>query len=158
MRLNHAKDTGHPKLIEPDTVVFDEGKVIRIQTSLPDVSEEKISIGFDAGNAMVTIAASHDGKKYTTALQVPCDVQFREKRFREGVLTIILEKTGSWQPHRWKAVVSHRLFFKICFIVWFSAKILLYLVFHTMNGEIYSIHGVLRHPGNGGGIYWPCPV
>jgi HSP20 family molecular chaperone IbpA len=98
MRHNNANGTGHPKLIEPDTVVFDEGKVIRIQTSLPDVAEEKISIGLDAGNAMVTIAASHDGKKYSAAIPVPADVQFREKRFREGVLTIILEKTGSWQP------------------------------------------------------------
>jgi HSP20 family molecular chaperone IbpA len=81
------------KNIEPVTDIVDKGGYFYVVTELPGVTEEKIRV--DLENFTLTIFASDNGRKYQKAIVIPCEVRFGKKEFRDSVLRITLEKTGS---------------------------------------------------------------
>jgi HSP20 family molecular chaperone IbpA len=93
MKEIHSKKDGTGKTIEPVITLLDEGKFLRISAELPGVLEEKIRI--DLEKTSVTILASDTGKQYKKVITVPCEVRFSKKRFSDGILELILEKTDS---------------------------------------------------------------
>jgi len=95
MRTNDKKKEDPIETIEPATTVFDDGKFFHIHTELPDVAEEKIKIDLDDHSTSVTIAASSADKQYLISITAPWEVRFSKKRFAEGVLELILEKSNS---------------------------------------------------------------
>ena len=93
MKEKYSKNTGSGKTLEPVITLLDEGKFIRIIAELPDVFEEKIRI--DLEKTSVTIVASDTVKQFRKVITVPCEVRFSRKRFSDGILELILEKTDS---------------------------------------------------------------
>jgi HSP20 family molecular chaperone IbpA len=76
--------------IEPVTDIADLGTYFCVTAELPEVVEEKIRVDLDG--TFLTIFASHDGKRYKKTIVIPGEVRFGKKKFRHGVLHIILEK------------------------------------------------------------------
>jgi HSP20 family molecular chaperone IbpA len=91
MKKIYSKNDRTDKTLEPAITVLDEGKFLRIIAELPGILEEKIRI--DLEKTSVTIVASDTGKTYKKVITVPCDIRFSKKRFSEGILELILEKT-----------------------------------------------------------------
>jgi HSP20 family molecular chaperone IbpA len=93
MKEKYSENTGSGKTIEPAITLLDEGKFLRIIAELPGVFEEKIRI--DLEKTSVTIVASDTVKQFKKVITVPCEVRFSRKRFSDGILELILEKTDS---------------------------------------------------------------
>lgn len=91
MREENSKNTGIIKTIEPATTVLDGVKIFRIRSELPGIAEEKIRIDLDKNS--VTIRASNAVKHYEKVITMPFEIKFSKKRFSDGVLELILEKT-----------------------------------------------------------------
>jgi HSP20 family molecular chaperone IbpA len=91
MSTGNSKNARHVKITEPESTLHDEGKFFRIQIQLPGIAEEKIRI--DLENNMVTVAATDSRKTYKKVITLPCEVRFSKKRFSDGVLELILEKS-----------------------------------------------------------------
>jgi HSP20 family molecular chaperone IbpA len=87
----HSENTGFIKAIEPETTVLEEEKILRIRSELPGIAEEKIRIDLDKNS--VTILASDATNQYKKVISLPFDVKFSKKRFSDGVLELVLEKT-----------------------------------------------------------------
>jgi HSP20 family molecular chaperone IbpA len=80
-------------ITEPSTTLIDEGIFLRILTILPDIDEEKIRIDLENNESLITITASGARVQFQKKIVIPCDVRLLKKRFSDGVLEIILEKT-----------------------------------------------------------------
>ncbi|WP_319578308.1 hypothetical protein [uncultured Methanospirillum sp.] len=80
-------------ITEPSMRLIDEETSVRILTVLPDIDEEKIRIDLENNSSLVTITASGARVQYQKTIVIPCNVRFLKKRFYDGVLEIILEKT-----------------------------------------------------------------
>ena len=80
-------------ITEPATTLIDEEISLRILTILPGIDEEKIRIDLENNASLITITASGARVQYQKKIVIPCDVRFLKKRFSDGVLEIILEKT-----------------------------------------------------------------
>jgi HSP20 family molecular chaperone IbpA len=93
MGTGKSKYAGLMKRTEPVTTLLEEGKFLRILTELPGMAEEKIKI--DLEKTTVTIVASDNGTHYKKVITLPGEVSFYKKRFSEGVLELILEKSHS---------------------------------------------------------------
>jgi HSP20 family molecular chaperone IbpA len=93
MKEKCSENTGSGKTIEPAITLQDEGKFLRIIAELPGISEEKIRI--DLEKTSVTIVASDTVKQFKKVITVPCEVRFSRKRFSDGILELILEKTDT---------------------------------------------------------------
>ena len=91
MREENSKNIVFIETIEPVTTLFDEEKILRIRSELPGIAEEKIRIDLD--NNSVTIWASDAAKQYKKIITIPFEVKFSKKRFSDGVLELVLEKT-----------------------------------------------------------------
>ena len=87
-------NTGPIKTIEPATTLVDDGKSLRILTELPGIAEEKIKIDLENHSTLVTIVASDSTNPYKKVITIPYEVRFSKKRFSDGVLELILEKTN----------------------------------------------------------------
>ncbi|MDD4483574.1 MAG: hypothetical protein PHD55_04300 [Methanoregula sp.] len=81
-------------VLEPATILHDEGKFLKILTELPGIAEEKIKIDLENHSTSVTILASDTGVHYKKVITVPYEVRFIKKRFSDGVLELTLEKTN----------------------------------------------------------------
>jgi HSP20 family molecular chaperone IbpA len=92
MNAGKKGKTSAKKDVEPETDIVDMGGYFRVAAELPGVTEEKIRV--DLENASLTISASVDGKTYKKTIVIPGPVRFGKKTFRNGVLHVILEKTG----------------------------------------------------------------
>jgi HSP20 family molecular chaperone IbpA len=90
MQTTNVDTTGPAGTVEPATTLLDDGRFLQILTELPGVHEE--TIRFDIEKAIVTIAASDDGKQVKKMIILPCEVSFYIKQFSGGVLTLTLEK------------------------------------------------------------------
>jgi HSP20 family protein len=93
MRTGNPDNNGKPEIIEPATILTDEGKFIHVVTELPGIAEEKIRI--DMEKTRVIIGASDNKKQYKKEIILPSEVIFNKKRFSEGKLHLTLEKKGS---------------------------------------------------------------
>jgi HSP20 family molecular chaperone IbpA len=93
MKEENLKNTGFIKTIEPVTTLHNEEKILRIRSDLPGIAEEKIRIDLDKNS--VTIWASDAANQYKKVISLPFDVKFSKKRFSDGVLELVLEKTIS---------------------------------------------------------------
>ncbi|MDD1729699.1 MAG: hypothetical protein LUQ50_11600 [Methanospirillum sp.] len=80
-------------ITEPATTLIDEEISLRILTNLPGIDEEKIRIDLENNASLITITASGTRVQYQKKIVIPYDVRFLKKRFSDGVLEIILEKT-----------------------------------------------------------------
>ncbi|PWR73715.1 Hsp20/alpha crystallin family protein [Methanospirillum lacunae] len=80
-------------ITEPFTTLIDEEIFLRILTILPDIDEEKIRIDLENNESLITITASGTRVQFQKKIVIPCDVRLLKKRFSDGVLEIILEKT-----------------------------------------------------------------
>jgi HSP20 family molecular chaperone IbpA len=89
----NSENTGFIKAIEPVTTVLEEEKILRIRSELPGIAEEKIRIYLDRNS--VTIWASDAANQYKKVISLPFDVKFSKKRFSDGVLELVLDKTIS---------------------------------------------------------------
>ncbi|MFA5294430.1 MAG: hypothetical protein WC382_02815 [Methanoregulaceae archaeon] len=79
--------------VEPEMDIFDEGNYLRIVTELPGVSEEKIKI--DLEQTTLIISASERGRDYRKRVSLPCEVTLGKKKYQNGILELILEKTDA---------------------------------------------------------------
>jgi HSP20 family molecular chaperone IbpA len=95
MQEEHAKNIKKPEIIEPDTTLRDDGKLIHIVTKLPGIAEEKIRINIDLEKTTITIIALDTTKVYKKVISLPGNVVFSKKRFSDGELHLIVEKKGS---------------------------------------------------------------
>jgi HSP20 family molecular chaperone IbpA len=95
MRTGNSLNTKPMETIEPAITLYDEGKFLRILTTLPGVAEEKIKIDLENSSTSVTIVALDHTKQYKKVISIPCEVSFSKKRFSDGVLELILEKNKS---------------------------------------------------------------
>ncbi len=93
-----SRNTLKPKTIEPATTLVDEGKFLRIVTELPGIAEERIKIDLEDSPVAVTIVASDTAKHYKKVITIPGEVRFRKKRFVDGILELVLEKTKPDKP------------------------------------------------------------
>jgi HSP20 family molecular chaperone IbpA len=93
MKEPSLKNTGTEKSTEPAITLLDEGNFLHITAELPGILEEKIRI--DLEKTSITIVASDTGKHYKKVINLPCEVRFSKKRFSDGTLDLILEKTDS---------------------------------------------------------------
>ena len=91
MREENSKKNCMMKTLEPATTLIDEEKFIRILIELPGIAEEKIRIDLDKNS--VIIRASDTVKQFKKTIRIPIDARFSKKRFSDGVLELILEKT-----------------------------------------------------------------
>jgi HSP20 family protein len=91
MREKNSKHIVIMETIEPVTTLFDEENILRIRSELPGIAEEKIRIYLE--NNSVTIRASDTAKQYKKVITIPFEVRFSKKRFSDGVLELVLEKT-----------------------------------------------------------------
>jgi HSP20 family molecular chaperone IbpA len=98
MTAGKSKDTIRVKTIEPATTLVDEGKYLRIVTRLPGIAEERIKIDLEDSPVEVTIVASDTAKHYKKVITIPGEVRFSKKRFSDGVLELVLEKTKPDKP------------------------------------------------------------
>jgi len=81
------------KTIEPVVTLSDEGTCIRVMAELPGIREEMIRI--DLERSTLIISASDNGKRYKKEISLPARTRFGTKRFRNGVLDLLLEKTST---------------------------------------------------------------
>jgi HSP20 family molecular chaperone IbpA len=95
MQKENPKNTKKPELIEPETSLHDEGKLIYIVTKLPGIAEEKIRIDIDLEKTTITIVAADTTKMYKKVITLPGNVVFSNKRFSDGELLLVVEKKGS---------------------------------------------------------------
>jgi HSP20 family molecular chaperone IbpA len=85
-------NTEKKEIIEPVTVLRNEGKFIHIVSKLPGISEEKIKIDIDFEKATITIFAADSHKVYKKIINLPEEVIFCKKRFSDGELHLTVEK------------------------------------------------------------------
>jgi HSP20 family molecular chaperone IbpA len=95
MQKEHTKNTKQPDIIEPVTILRDEGKLIHIVTKLPGIAEEKIRIDIDVEKTTITIVAADTSIMYKKVITRPGNVVFSNKRYSDGELHLIVEKKGS---------------------------------------------------------------
>jgi len=79
--------------IEPETDFFDEGDYFRIVIELPGINEERITINVE--NDIMTLFASESGREYQKKIVFPCKVKLDKKKYQNGILEIILEKSDA---------------------------------------------------------------
>jgi HSP20 family molecular chaperone IbpA len=77
-------------IIVPPTGVTENGKSICITSQLPDIPEEKIRI--DLERTRLIISASKQNEKVMREIIVPDGSRISEKKFKDGVLEIILDR------------------------------------------------------------------
>lgn len=85
----------HKEIIEPDTTLHNEGKIIHITTKLPGINEEKIRIEIDLEKTTITIVATNTSKIFKKVINLPGNVIFNKKLFSDGELHLIVEKKES---------------------------------------------------------------
>jgi HSP20 family molecular chaperone IbpA len=98
METENNQNSRPMKTIEPVTTIIEEGQFLRILTELPDIAEEKIKIDLENHSTSVTIVAVNTVKLYKKVITIPCEVRFSKKRFSNGILELILEKTNPDKP------------------------------------------------------------
>jgi len=91
MYTGMGNDTPTKKIIEPVTSLYDEGKYFRIIVQLRGIPEEKIRI--DLEKTTITISVTYDGKRYKKDITIPSEARLSKKRFINGSLELILEKS-----------------------------------------------------------------
>jgi HSP20 family protein len=96
-RVRNGKIPGN-RISCPEVEFTDTGEYYQISANLPGVLEENIRI--DLENNTLKIFATNDGKKYQKTITIPGEFRVSQKKFRDGVLNIVLEKAGEGQPFR----------------------------------------------------------
>ncbi len=86
-----ARETPTKKSIEPVTDLQDIGTILRVVVELPGLPEEKIKI--DLEKTILAIHASDGAIRYKKVIRLPCEVRLSRKRFFNGTLELVLEKT-----------------------------------------------------------------
>ena len=81
------------KCVEPVTECTEEDNRVCVRVTLPGISETKIRIDLD--NRFLVISASDGDKEYRKEITLPWNARIVRKKFRDGVLELILEKTRS---------------------------------------------------------------
>ena len=70
----------------------DEGRMVHISIPLPGVTEEQIRI--DLENTTVTLSITTDHQIVKKAIRLPYGTRFFKKKFHDGILEIVLERTA----------------------------------------------------------------
>jgi len=86
-----VRETPTKKSIEPVTDLQDQGTILRVIVELPGLPEEKIKI--DLEKTILAIHASDGAIRYKKVIGLPCEVRLSRKRFFNGTLELVLEKT-----------------------------------------------------------------
>jgi len=76
---------------DPQIRMTDEGRYIHVSIGLPGVAEEQIRIDLERTTFTVTIA--DNGNTCRKVIDIPKGARVFKKKFSDGVLEIILEKT-----------------------------------------------------------------
>ncbi len=76
----------------PPIRIIDEGKQIHVSVDLPGIAEEQIRI--DLEQTTCTLCILKNEQVLWTEFAIPRGVRFFRKKFSEGLLEIILEKTA----------------------------------------------------------------
>jgi HSP20 family molecular chaperone IbpA len=93
MAKNRREQNTSKETIEPVVTLFDEANYIRITAEMPEIREETIRI--DLEKSTLFISASGNGRQYKKEIPLPARIRFGNKRFRNGVLELYLEKTNT---------------------------------------------------------------
>jgi HSP20 family molecular chaperone IbpA len=93
MGTSGSRDTPAGKFMEPATECTEENNRICLVVNLPGVSEMKIRIELD--NQFLIISASNGDKEYRKEITLPWNARIVRKKFRDGVLELILERIHS---------------------------------------------------------------
>jgi len=86
-------ENNHIKPVEPVTRCVDEETQVRVLVELPGVDETKIRIELE--NHTLVIIASDRNKTYKKEIPLSERPRICSKKFKNGVLEIILEKIDS---------------------------------------------------------------
>ena len=71
--------------------ICEDDRFVRIRSHLPGVAEERIRLEIE--DTILTISALAEGKSYKKAIRVPAGSRLLRKKFYEGMLEIVFEKT-----------------------------------------------------------------
>jgi len=94
MRTRKDENAKTKKVIKNTAITLsDNKKTLLITADLPDVTEENISVYLEDNS--VTITALDDKVRYQKTIKVPSGVRLYKKNFHDGVLELVLEKTGT---------------------------------------------------------------
>ncbi len=89
--MNERERFNDSTAFDPQVRLTDDGRYIHVSIGLPGVVEEQIRIDLEGTTFTVTIA--DNGNTCQKAIDVPLGARVFTKKFSDGVLEIILEKT-----------------------------------------------------------------
>lgn len=84
------KKTGEKSIIVPTSSISVSGRSINILCNLPGIAEEEIRI--DLEGTQLIISAPMQNATVERKITVPEGSSIRKKKFREGILKIIVER------------------------------------------------------------------
>ncbi|MDD1710999.1 MAG: hypothetical protein LUQ37_08855 [Methanoregulaceae archaeon] len=90
MGIGKKQKNGEKITLVPSTGITETGISFKILCYLPEIPEEAIRIHLD--DAQLIIATSNQNETVVQKITVPVDSYICKKKFREGVLEIILER------------------------------------------------------------------
>jgi len=79
----------------PAINLFDEGKYLRVVAELPGTVEERMSIDLEKKIVAISATDTRSGKKFKKFITLPFEVRLEKKKFQDGILDLILEKTNA---------------------------------------------------------------
>ncbi|MEE9224057.1 MAG: archaeal heat shock protein Hsp20 [Thermoplasmata archaeon] len=87
---------------EPLSDIIERGDTISVTAELPGIEKDDIDVHID-GRRM-TITVDDQDRRISKEIELPCGVDEESVKatFRNGVLEIILNKTGDTRPHKIK--------------------------------------------------------
>nr|WP_319376244.1 Hsp20/alpha crystallin family protein [uncultured Methanoregula sp.] len=95
--MKERKQQKDPTAFDPPIRQTDEGRYIHISIELPKIAEEQIRIDLEPATVIVSLYDTGDNDNGNTckkSIRVPRGVRVFKKKFSNGVLEIILEKTA----------------------------------------------------------------
>jgi HSP20 family molecular chaperone IbpA len=95
--MKERKHQTNRTAFDPPIRKTDEGRYIHISIDLPKIAEEQIRIDLEPATVIVSIYDAGDTENGNTckkSISVPRGVRVFKKKFSNGVLEIILEKTA----------------------------------------------------------------
>ena len=88
--MNKNQESSSRMSKEPSIGIAEDDRYIRISSILPGLTEEQLRMEIE--DETLTISAVNGEGLYKKEIPVPARTRFSRKRFREGILEIILEK------------------------------------------------------------------
>jgi HSP20 family molecular chaperone IbpA len=93
MGTRNRQEPPEGRFLEPAAECVEDGNRVRVVVKLPGISETKIRVELDDGSLIIW--ASDGEKTYRKEIPISRNTRISRKKFQDGELELILEKTGS---------------------------------------------------------------